>query len=242
MAFLVIIFVDILLGIFVATIFTPICYTFKEITLRKVLLAISVTVFILLVLTLTIAKLFIVLIVIPTIFAICIGNNHQKVKLISLSVYFSTLFFYLLMSNISEPREKSRRISCMSNLKQLGTCLYMYAEANNGHFPDRDGDAGLDMLRQQNYLTDYDTYLCPSTSDSAPKSGSVKSSYIYYGGFTTAAPEKTILMEDKPGNHKDYRNYLYCGMWVQGLKDPNYHDPSKDIVIKYLLRLLGWLR
>ena len=133
-------------------------------------------------------------------------------------------------------------INCMSNLKQLGTALYTYASVNNDYFPDRDGDAGLDMLRQQNYLTDYGIYLCPATSDSTPKSGLVKSSYIYHGGLTTSAPEKTILMEDKPGNHKGYRNYLYCNGAVKGIKDPNYHDPSKDIVIKYLFRLLGWLR
>ena len=99
----------------------------------------------------------------------------------------------------SYPREYSQRISCASNLKIIGTYLYMYAEDNNGHFPDKDGDAGLDMLRQQDYLTDYYVYLCPSTSDSVSKSGLVKSSYIYHGGLTTSAPENTILAKDKPG-------------------------------------------
>ena len=68
----------------------------------------------------------------------------------------------------------------------------------------------------------------------------MKSSYIYYGGLTTASPEKTILAQDRPGNHKGYSNYLYCGMWVKGISDPNYRDPAKEPMIKRLFRLFGW--
>jgi hypothetical protein len=62
---------------------------------------------------------------------------------------------------------------------------------------------------QRNYLIDYNVYLCPSTSNSAPNSGPVKSSYIYHGGLTTSMPETTILMEDKRGNHKGYHKYYF---------------------------------
>ncbi len=161
--------------------------------------------------------------------------------LVWLALYFVIVQLTLsAVSIINESySESSRKVKCASNLKQLGVALFMYSEDNNGHFPDRDGDAGLEMLWQQHYVTDYNIYLCPSTSDSAPKSGSVKSSYIYYGGFTFNPTEKNIVMEDKPGNHKGYRNCLYSGTHVKGYSDPNYRKtvPVQLSVIKRLFRL-----
>ncbi|MCF6175521.1 MAG: hypothetical protein L3J71_07125 [Victivallaceae bacterium] len=161
--------------------------------------------------------------------------------LVWLTVYFIIAQLTLTAVSIINDScgESSQMVKCASNLKRLGVALFMYSEDNNGHFPDKDGDAGLDMLRQQNYLTDYNVYLCPSTSDSTPASGPVKSSYIYHGGLTFNPTEKNILMEDKPGNHNGYRNRLYCNATVNGYSDPNYRDPVKEPIIK---RLINWLR
>lgn len=115
--------------------------------------------------------------------------------------------------------------------------MFMYAGDNNGHFPDKDGEGGFEMLRAHNYLSDYAIYLCPSTMDMEPETGSVKSSYIYHGGLTTSSPPETILAEDKKNNHLGYKNYLYCNGTVKGVKDPNYHDYKNSPIIYSLIRL-----
>ena len=242
MEFLMIIFINIIIASFYTLVSIIISKLFKVITVTRISIATSVAIVLSLILPLAYAGLLLVYVIMPVIIAVAVDRKHSATQVLLLICYFCIINFLIILPNLGAASDKARRISCCSNLKQLGICLMIYADDNKGHFPDKDGDAGLEMLRQQDYLTDYDVYLCPSTSDLAPKSGSVKSSYIYHGGLTTAAPEKTILMEDKPGNHKGYHNYLYCGMWVKGIKDPNYHDPSKDIVIKRLFRLLGWLR
>ena len=171
-------------------------------------------------------------------------QQNMIIMLIWLTVYFIIVQLTLsAVSIINESHsESSRMVKCASNLKQLGVALFMYTESNSGHFPDKDGDAGLAMLWQQHYVKDYNIYLCPSTSDSISKYGPVKSSYIYHGGFTTSEPEKTILMEDKLGNHRGYRNCLYCNAVVRGINDPNYRRTIEvqESVLKRLLKLLGW--
>jgi hypothetical protein len=164
--------------------------------------------------------------------------------LVWLAVYFVIVQLALIAISIinDSHSESNLRVKCASNLKQFGVALFMYAEDNNGYFPDKDGDAGLEMLRQQNYLTDDNVYLCPSTSDLTPASDSVKSSYIYHGGFAFNPTKKNIVMEDKPGNHKGYSNYLYCNGVVKGYSDPNYRKTVivQEPVFKCLLRWFGW--
>jgi prepilin-type processing-associated H-X9-DG protein/prepilin-type N-terminal cleavage/methylation domain-containing protein len=41
----------------------------------------------------------------------------------------------MLLPALGKAREKARAINCMSNLKQLGTCLALYAEDNEGCIP-----------------------------------------------------------------------------------------------------------
>jgi uncharacterized protein DUF1559 len=190
-------------------------------------------------LTLSQAGLFMACIVIPAVIASSIDAKEKKTKFWVLAIYFLMLAFVFVPS-LGAARESARRISCASNLKQIGTCLEMYATDNNGHFPHKDGDAGFEMLVEQNYLSDHAFYLCPSTMDSESQTEQLKSSYIYHGGLTTSSPEKTILAQDRLGNHKGYSNYLYCGMWVKGINDPNYHDPAKEPIIRRLFRLFRW--
>ena len=89
----------------------------------------------------------------------------------------------LLLPALQRAREAAHQRSCTSNLKQVGNALEMYAGANKDRLPDGpayagDGElkntdfhknvpdraGGYELLRVNNYLDDYDVYVCPSTS------------------------------------------------------------------------------
>ena len=105
--------------------------------------------------------------------------------------------------------EKPRRISCSSNLKQLMLALEQYAIDYKGHYPNLPDAQGFEILRSQNYLTDYKIYECPSSevSRSSRQSNSFSlpltddmTDYLYLPGATVFdSPRGTLIALDKPG-------------------------------------------
>ena len=110
--------------------------------------------------------------------------KRQQFTLIELIVIIAILL--ILAGMIIPPhgggREKARRISCASNLKQLGTTIFMYAGDYSDTFPDEctsndittllnPGVKGLNLLIEYNYLSDTVIYTCPSTTDEVAEDG-----------------------------------------------------------------------
>jgi prepilin-type processing-associated H-X9-DG protein len=128
-------------------------------------------------------------------------------------------------------RPKARKISCASNLKQIGLALKQYSMDYDDNFPAENGAAGLELLRRNNYLTDYKIYTCPSASI---KSGSGTApltepsvSYVFRGGLTETDPADSAICWDKPDNHKKYGNILFVDGHVQGFAGANWMDNIK---------------
>ena len=70
----------------------------------------------------------------------------------------------ILLPALNTAREKARRISCTSNLKQIGLSIRQYAMDYADRYPGFAGPSGMELLRRASYLQDYAVYACPSTT------------------------------------------------------------------------------
>ena len=70
----------------------------------------------------------------------------------------------ILLPALNTAREKARRISCTSNLKQIGLSIRQYAMDYADRYPAFGGPSGMELLRRASYLQDYAVYACPSTT------------------------------------------------------------------------------
>lgn len=125
----------------------------------------------------------------------------------------------ILLPVLSRARESARRTQCMSNVKQIGMGLIMYANENSESFPSDSAYSGSSpAMRSLNLL--YDTYVSDSrvfncTSDttvttasnsgmSASTSGgteaftSTQCSYGYDRAHTQADDADVALVADRP--------------------------------------------
>jgi len=124
----------------------------------------------------------------------------------------------ILLPAVSRVREHARRTACLSNLRTLGQCMVMYANAYNGRLPNGNGpQMTIDYDGANQVMTDFNTtyvnepavFWCPSSRRVAPTSidtadpeldNSARVSYDFY--FLYWEPEDgpviTRLQSDTP--------------------------------------------
>ena len=110
----------------------------------------------------------------------------------------------MLLPALQQAREKARRINCASNLKQIGTALKSYSIDSDSKLPalptrigtqtgtqptvvtaqPEDGWQTFEILRGNDYLSDYAVFTCPS---SITATGSGSTPLQYYGDASTTA-------------------------------------------------------
>lgn len=71
--------------------------------------------------------------------------KKQQFTLIELLVVIAiiTILAGILLPALQSARERGRGISCVSNMKQQGTALLMYTDANDGFFPTNDSNPNV---------------------------------------------------------------------------------------------------
>jgi len=75
----------------------------------------------------------------------------------------------MLLPALASARERGRAAACISNMKQFGIALTLYADDNKGFFPHRDAwlftrGRSITTGTLWKYLQNKDIYLCPSDS------------------------------------------------------------------------------
>jgi prepilin-type processing-associated H-X9-DG protein len=147
-----------------------------------------------------------------------------------LSLVISLILAGMLLPALNSAREKARRISCATNLKQIALAVKMYALDNADKFPDGNGVAGLEKLRKLRYLDNPNIFVCPTSGVRPAAPGApiaeANCSYLYLGsGKDESVSPDTPIACDNPANHRNYGNVLYADGHVQGFAGSDW--PAK---------------
>ncbi|MCK5654926.1 MAG: DUF1559 domain-containing protein [Candidatus Aureabacteria bacterium] len=133
----------------------------------------------------------------------------------------------MLLPALGRAREQARRVNCLSNLKQIGTSLHIYAQDYNDLFADAGSDDNLQPL-YDSYASSLRIFVCPSTTDTFSDSTGLLSagtgstmSYRYDAGLTATDHSDCALAWDfTADNHDgDGVNCVYIGSdakWCPG--------------------------
>ena len=175
----------------------------------------------------------------------------------------------MLLPALQQARERARRINCASNLKQVGTALKLYSSSFNDKLPGGpaiqggntsgtlltggNGCQGLEILRSNDFLTDYTVFICPSSTTSAGTgtatltygaSGGAAGncSYAFTGGMIEGDSNiygradsgisadltgaSGIASNNDNPNHTGYGNILFQGGHVTGFTGNGWFSPE----------------
>jgi prepilin-type N-terminal cleavage/methylation domain-containing protein/prepilin-type processing-associated H-X9-DG protein len=143
----------------------------------------------------------------------------------------------MLLPALNQAREKARRANCLSNLKQIGLGIAMYADNYNGRMPLNSSSppslcGSFNLL--SNVVTSAKIYACPSDSAAKAQSGygltntatTFGVSYTYCAGlFWQDQPDSIIALDRMGGSPVSSASYTVGGRW-SGTASPV--APHKD--------------
>ena len=147
----------------------------------------------------------------------------------------------MLLPALSTAREKARRVNCASNLKQIGLALKQYSMDNGDKFPNSEKAAGLELLRTNDYLTDYKIYSCPSSTTVTVGTGTAalgnsNVSYVFVGMMQEVDPaDSGIAADGETGgtfNHTKFGNILFVDGHVAGEAGTTWYTKSNTADLK----------
>ena len=122
----------------------------------------------------------------------------------------------VLMPALARARDQARRVTSMSNLKQIGLALHMWAEDNDGRFPD-------ELEKLEPYVSGESVWESPRK----PK-GFSGPSYMYLGGQTRAMNYRNMLVYENPEFCSDGVNAVFLDGHVEFLKPEEFRRKLEE--------------
>lgn len=135
-------------------------------------------------------------------------DQQGCMAMIALAIGLVLVWSYLTMPGSSIASEKSNRIKCASNLREIGQAILLYANDHGGAFPS---DFGRLLIHGN---LNPEIFTCPSSNQDkaiAPTTREVAAllkhpdhcSYVYLAaGLTRAAPADTVIVVERVENHE----------------------------------------
>ena len=117
-------------------------------------------------------------------------------------LYVAAIFMLvvtLLTPFVNMAKERSRRIDCEKNLRNISLALVSYASEHGEEFPKE-----LKEL-YPNYITNQAVFDCPGSKTVGSPD---KPDYIYIAGLKALSPAKSVIVEDIGDNHGKRGKYL----------------------------------
>jgi prepilin-type processing-associated H-X9-DG protein len=143
------------------------------------------------------------------------------------------------------------QVKCASNLKQIGLAMMLYANENEGFYPDT-----IDKLVYRDDLSS-EIFCCPQASDTPAAGPTTRSlaanlmagghlSYVYLGnGFRDGASVDAVLAHEILGHHRGGGiNVLFGDLHVEFISEPQAkaliaelqagHNPPRPPILRML--------
>lgn len=157
----------------------------------------------------------------------------------------------ILLPALQNAKENSKQGQCMSNLRQIGTILLMYADDHNGWFPDGDWGQSVNIGRTEatyktlksHYKITANLVWCPSAANSnVPPSAAY--AHKWYRGWEIGYVPFHYFGGDGGNTHTNsatswygwYTTGGYMPLWSQGIGP----TPNIKFVSNHANRPLLW--
>jgi len=130
-------------------------------------------------------------------------------------IFIGGIFAGMMFPALSRAREMARRTKGLSNLKQIGLGIHMYAQDNKEKFPNT-----LSALYPK-YISTLDVFKCPAQKEKIKTKTEIdtKTGYKYTSGLSEESPSSTVVAHTKKGYFKRGRNILYVDGHVKWEKN-----------------------
>jgi len=147
-----------------------------------------------------------------------VRRNKHAFTLIELLVVIAIIAILaaILFPVFARARENARRTACLSNLKQMGLAVMMYAQDYDEAYPQHRQSGGATTLYWQNIIQPYvkttQIFQCPSTTRTSTVDGGYGANVLM---FTSSSPVKMAAIASPASTYMvmDYGTWRIFGTY-----------------------------